>query len=86
MIVQEVLCKMNPTHLNVAKHPIGIDYHVKEMKVLLKLGTSDVRIVGIYGMGEIGKTTLLSTTKYVLHLKGVVFFQTLQKVQKSPMV
>ncbi|XP_059429158.1 disease resistance protein RPV1-like [Corylus avellana] len=61
-IVEEVLNKVKPARLNVAMHPIGIESRVDEMKVLLDLGTSDVCIVGIYGMGGIGKTTLAKAT------------------------
>jgi hypothetical protein len=49
---------VNPALLNVAKHPIGMEPRVKDIKRLLNLGTRDVRAVGIYGMGGIGKSSL----------------------------
>ncbi|XP_040370212.1 disease resistance protein RPV1-like [Rosa chinensis] len=51
----KVLCR---TYLNVAKHPVGIQRRHQCVEELLGVGENDVRMVGIWGIGGIGKTTL----------------------------
>ncbi|CAJ1952850.1 unnamed protein product [Sphenostylis stenocarpa] len=57
-IVEEILSKLNRTYLSVAKHPVGLDPPVNDIKSLLETGLDDVRSIGIYGIGGIGKTTV----------------------------
>ncbi|KAF5951975.1 hypothetical protein HYC85_009919 [Camellia sinensis] len=60
-IVEEVLFELKHTFhtfLNVAVHPVGIDSRVEHIKSLLSIGSDDVRMIGIYGMIGIGKTTI----------------------------
>ncbi|XP_016650510.1 PREDICTED: disease resistance protein TAO1-like [Prunus mume] len=51
--------------LEVAEHPVGMQAQVQVMNKLLDLGKNDVRVVGVWGTGGIGKTTI---TKAVYNL------------------
>ncbi|KAH9288589.1 hypothetical protein KI387_032706, partial [Taxus chinensis] len=60
-IVNLVLKVMNKVPLEVAKHPIGLSEAVKEFEMIAlqsAAGHPNVQIVGIWGMGGSGKTTL----------------------------
>ncbi|KAB1211960.1 TMV resistance protein N [Morella rubra] len=46
------------TSLRVAKYPVGIESRVEDICSLLCLGMNDIRMVGIVGIGGIGKTTI----------------------------
>ncbi|KAG5564709.1 hypothetical protein RHGRI_000788 [Rhododendron griersonianum] len=58
MIIKDVREKVNPTHLNVPNRQVGLDCRVAELNVLLNMEFNFVRIVAIWGMGGIGKTTM----------------------------
>ncbi|KAF7849408.1 hypothetical protein BT93_L0822 [Corymbia citriodora subsp. variegata] len=58
-IVREVSTHLDRTPLHVAKHPIGIDSQVVQLISMLNLESNDdVVMVGLWGQGGIGKTTL----------------------------
>ncbi|XP_059429109.1 disease resistance protein RPV1-like [Corylus avellana] len=46
------------TYLNVTKYPVGLESRVRDINVLLSIGMNDKRMVGIFGGGGIGKTTI----------------------------
>ncbi|XP_031111600.1 TMV resistance protein N-like isoform X2 [Ipomoea triloba] len=58
-IVQDVLRIVSPRIMPVAKHVVGLESRVDDV-LQFNYGTNnnDVRMIGIYGMGGIGKSTL----------------------------
>ncbi|XP_042960398.1 TMV resistance protein N-like [Carya illinoinensis] len=57
-IVQEVSRIVNYSYLNVAKYLVGMESRVQDIDLLLSIGMNDIRMVGIFGVGGIGKTTI----------------------------
>ncbi|XP_056158525.1 TMV resistance protein N-like isoform X2 [Syzygium oleosum] len=58
-IVTEISTHLDRTLLHVATHPVGIDSRVVKLKSMLNLEfDDDVLMVGLWGQGGIGKTTL----------------------------
>ena len=58
-IIEHILyTKLSGRQLFVTKYPIGVNSRAKEIELLLDIKVNDVLMVGILGLGGIGKTTL----------------------------
>ncbi|XP_030548786.1 TMV resistance protein N-like isoform X2 [Rhodamnia argentea] len=57
-IVKRISAIVGRVPLSVAKYPVGVGCRVEEVTLLLSMGSNDVRMIGIWGTGGIGKTTI----------------------------
>ncbi|GLT86357.1 hypothetical protein SLE2022_045020 [Rubroshorea leprosula] len=57
VLVKEVLKRLSNTPMNVARQAVGLDSRVEELMRLLNVRPNSVKVLGLHGMGGIGKTT-----------------------------
>ncbi|CAJ2634981.1 unnamed protein product [Trifolium pratense] len=59
-IVADIKRKLNSKLLNITKYPVGLDTRVQQVIRLIENRSSEVCMIGIWGMGGSGKTTTVT--------------------------
>ena len=73
--------KLKGTLLFVVKYPVGVNSRAKTIESLLDIKVNDVRMVGIHGLGGIGKTTIANAVynRIFEHFEGSCFLENVRE-------
>lgn len=81
-IIDSILRILDSSYLFVADHPVGVESRVSDMVELLTGPSDKVLIVGIWGMGGIGKSTIAKAIYNEIHhhFEGKCFLENIREV------
>ena len=77
--------KLNYTYLEDIEDQVGIISRAEKLESYLAIGSNDVRIIGVWGMGGIGKTTIARAVFQMVSSKfdGCCFLANIGKVSEN---
>ncbi|KAL8227930.1 hypothetical protein R6Q57_015514 [Mikania cordata] len=81
LIVEKVSSELPPTDSNVDENLVGMEKRMKDLDLCLEIGSNDVRMIGIKGMGGAGKTTLARAIfdKIFFNFEGASFVENVRE-------
>ncbi|KAD4982654.1 hypothetical protein E3N88_19325 [Mikania micrantha] len=86
LIVERISLELRTINTVVDENLIGMEPRMQALDPYLEIGSDDVRMIGIKGMGGAGKTTLARAIfdKISIHFEGKSFVENVREISKAP--